>query len=270
MSAILVGQSLSVMVGHKRQRTLLDRVSVAIEQGQFTAIMGANGAGKTTLLNLLNGDNIPQSGQVLFKQQVLQQIDRLALARQRAVLPQLDHVPFAITAAEIIGMGREPFRHTMYEADNTPIVQQIVDRMALAPFLDSSYNSLSGGEQHRVQIARTLAQVCPNRQFDLHGQVLFLDEPTNHLDIRHQYALMYLLKELQAKGLTIVVVMHDINLSLQFSDQIILLKNGVLMGQYTPDSLVGSEDLSRAYDIHIQTSWHESFKRYLIAPVMVS
>lgn len=266
MTPIILGQQLSVKIGKKSTRYLLNNVSVEIQAGQFTTIMGANGAGKTTLLNLLNGDNTPQEGKVLFKEQVIQKIDRLALAQQRAVLPQLDHVPFAISVEQIIEMGREPYRYTTDEIDNQAIIKQIIEWMQLAHLVEQNYGLLSGGEQHRVQIARTLAQICRNKTFDLRGQVLFLDEPTNHLDIRHQYALMNLLKLLQSKGLTIVVVIHDINLSLQFSDQIILLKDGLLMGQYTPKSLVAYDDLSRAYDIDIHIGWHDRFKRYLIAP----
>ncbi|MDO5680486.1 MAG: ATP-binding cassette domain-containing protein [Pelistega sp.] len=266
MISIIQAEQLSVHVGSKAVRYLLDDVSIAIQQGQFTAIMGSNGAGKTTLLNILNGDNVPQAGQVFFKQKALHSIDRLELARQRAVLPQLDHVPFAITASQIIEMGREPYRDTAAMRDNQLIVQKIIQWMELESLSERNYGLLSGGEQHRVQIARTLAQVCQDARLDLSGQVLFLDEPTNHLDIRHQYALMQLLKSLQALGLTIVVVIHDINLSLQFADEIVLLKDGLLMGQYTAQNLVQCGDLSCAYDIDIQVSWHQAYQRYLIAP----
>lgn len=268
MTPIISAQNLGVQAGMKHPRSLLRDVSISIPAGQLTTIMGPNGAGKTTLLNLLNGDNRPDTGLVLFKQKALADINRLALAKQRAVLPQLDHVPFAISVMQIIKMGREPYRDTASRHDNASVIRQIIEWMELEDMLERNYSSLSGGEQHRVQIARTLAQVCRDSDFNLQGQVLFLDEPTNHLDIRHQYALMLLLKQLQAKGLTIIVVIHDINLSLQFSDQIILLKNGLLMGQYTPEQLVQCNALSHAYDINIRAAWHDKFERYLIAPQM--
>lgn len=266
MTGIIQAERLSVQVGSKPVNYLIHDVSLKIDEGQFTAIMGANGAGKTTLLNILNGDLIPQTGQVFFKNKALHKFNRLDLARQRAVLPQLDHVPFAITASQIIEMGREPYRNTDAAADNQLIIQRVIQWMELKRLTDRNYGLLSGGEQHRVQIARTIAQVCRDAHLNLHGQVLFLDEPTNHLDIRHQYALMQLLKKLQASGLTIVVVIHDINLSLQFSDQIVLLKDGLLMGQYRTEDLAQNGDLSQAYDIDIQVYWHPVFQRYLIAP----
>lgn len=259
----LKGKNLTFSVADKH---LIDNVNISVPQGDFTAIIGPNGAGKTTLLNLLDGDVPTSEGKVSFAGQALVDIDRLALAQQRAVLPQLGTVPFAIKVFDIVSLGREPYRYHANQKHDTAVIQACLVETDITHLAEHHYNTLSGGEQHRVQIARTLAQIYEAEDCDLSGKILFLDEPTNHLDIRHQYRLMQTLKKLQQKGLTIIAVMHDLSLTLQFANHIILLEKGKKVGEYTPDELVASDDLSTVYKMKMTANWDSASDRYLLSP----
>lgn len=260
---LLQGQNLTFSIADK---CLIDNVDISIEQGSFTAIAGPNGAGKTTLLNLLDGDVTPTLGNVVFGGQPIADIDRLALAQQRAVLPQLGTVPFAIKVHDIVSLGREPYRYHVNQRYNHAVIEQCLAETDITHLAEHHYHTLSGGEQHRVQIARTLAQIHQAEDCDLSGKILFLDEPTNHLDIRHQYRLMQGLKTLQQRGLTLIAVMHDLSLTLQFAEQILLLNQGQKVGTYTPQELVDSNDLSHVYQMTMRVRWDDEWGRFLIAP----
>lgn len=262
---ILEAKGLTFKVHHKE---LIRKVDVSIVEGEFCAIIGPNGAGKTTLLNLLNGDLKAQLGEIKFSNQILDSIDLLTLSRKRAVLPQLSHIPFSIKVFDIVNLGREPYRYEISKQYNQAVVLDCLQKMGIEHLAEHYYATLSGGEQHRVQIARTLAQLYETVDSDLKGKVLFLDEPTNHLDIHHQYNLMVLLKKLQQKGLTIVAVMHDLSLTLQFAEQIILLQAGKKFGNYNPDELVNSDALSTVYHMTMNILWNDQFKRYLVIPTL--
>lgn len=267
MSAMLIGENLTYQAGNV---TLIDGVDIHVEKGCFTAIIGPNGAGKTTLLNVIDGDAKPCVGRVTIAGQSLEVLDTLTLAQMRAVLPQLGHVPFAIKAYDIVALGREPYRQGSYQRHNQEVIAQCLRQMDIAHLAEHPYATLSGGEQHRVQIARTLAQIYHQSDADLSGKLLFLDEPTNHLDIRHQYTLMKLLKAQQQKGLTVVAVMHDLSLTLQFADQIVLLNSGRKVGAFTPDGLVESDALSDVYQMEMTIKWDSEFERYLLLPNIIA
>ncbi len=260
---ILQAEKLSFVVGNK---TTLDKVTLAIPQGNLTAIIGPNGAGKTTLLNCIDGDATPTTGHVYFDRQPLVRLDRLSLARRRAVLPQTSSIPLPIKAREIVALGRAPYRYRMAQRQDKTMIDNCLKTMEIEHLAEHHYATLSGGEQQRVHIARTLVQIQAEPDVDLHGQALFLDEPTNHLDILHQYSLMHKLKTLQQRGLTIVTVMHDLSLALQFAEKIILMCGGKKIGDYTPPQLVQSNDLSTVYKMDIRITWDEEKKRYWLAP----
>ncbi|MDP8161786.1 ATP-binding cassette domain-containing protein [Pasteurella skyensis] len=263
MTPILTAENISFKV---KGRNLIDHLNINIIQGSFNAIIGPNGAGKTTCLNLINGDLNPHTGVILLNGKNLRTTDRLKLAQKRAVLPQLIHIPFTIKAKDIVDLGREPYRYQYSKKQHQRVILDCLEKMDIMDLSEHDYATLSGGEQHRVQIARTLAQIYAYPDEDLTGKILFLDEPTNHLDIHHQYNLMYLLKGLQQKGLTIIAVMHDLSLTLQFSDYIVLLDRGKKVGAFTPDELVSSNALSEVYKMKVNILWNEQFQRYLFLP----
>jgi iron complex transport system ATP-binding protein len=202
---------------YKGQAKILKNVSFRLAQGSFLSIAGPNGAGKTTLLNLLSGLLKPTAGSIRVDDTVLQSYSIRHLAKKIAVVRQ-ELVPvFEFSALQVVSMARTPYLGT-FAFENEADRQAIADALEMtdtARFADRPLNHLSGGERQRVFIARALAQQTP---------ILLLDEPTSFLDMKHQVGIYDLLKRMQQEyGKTIVAVTHDINLTIQYADQALLL-----------------------------------------------
>lgn len=259
----LIAQDITYRVSHK---ALLSDINLTIVTGRFTVIIGPNGAGKSTLIKLLTGDLGLQQGSIRYLGEPLAIHTNASLARNRAVLPQIQALPFALPVADVVALGREPWHGRAEAQHNSAIIQHCLKLLTIDHLAHHTYQTLSGGEQHRTQIARALAQILATPDCDLTGKTLFLDEPTNHLDIRHQYQLMHTLQNLKARGLTIIAVMHDLDLTLQNADHIVLLHEGQKLGDYTAQTLTESGDLERAYHIRIRHYRPDGLNRTLLAP----
>ncbi|MCL2419406.1 MAG: ABC transporter ATP-binding protein, partial [Conexibacteraceae bacterium] len=197
----------------------VDRVSFAVERGEWVALIGPNGAGKTSLLRALAG-LVPATGSIRLQGRERALARRREVARAIALVPQLPETPPALTVAEYVLLGRTP--HIGYlgsERDSDRLAAaQAIDRLALNTFIHRSLGSLSGGERQRVVLARALAQAAP---------ILLLDEPTSALDLGRQQEALELLDELRRQdGLTVISAMHDLSLAGQYADRLILLDTG--------------------------------------------
>lgn len=263
MSVILSARNVSV---EKSGKKIIDAISLEVQAGSFTAIIGPNGAGKTTLLDAISMADASNGGQVALLGRAISEYRLLECARQRAVLPQLLNVPFAIKAKEVAQMGREPYHHEPEKQHDEAVLQQCLQWLDSETISEQNYQTLSGGEQQRIQIIRVLAQIIPTLELNLDNKLVLLDEPTNHLDIRHQHRLMHCLKFLQKKGLSIVAVMHDITLSLKFAEHIVVLNQGNKVGDFSPAQLVANDVLSTVYGIDMPIVFNEKLQTYLVAP----
>lgn len=241
-----------------RQKTLVNVPELSIKSGTFTALIGPNGAGKTTLLNLLAGDLTASTGTLILDGKRLEEYTLEELAIKRSVLPQSEHIPFAINARAILLMGVMPYQIAFNHPAVCSLLTEISTTLELETLLDSPYQRLSGGEQHRVQIGRVLMQTlfALDGKPPLHRRIMLLDEPFNHLDLYHQQHLLRYFKELTTQGLTIICVMHDINHALQVADDIVLLKKGVLQGCYPAKSLWHSQALHQLFEVDFITLQH--------------
>jgi iron complex transport system ATP-binding protein len=204
---------------YKAQTEILKNVSFRLAKGSFLSIAGPNGAGKTTLLNLLSGLLKPTAGAIKIDDAALQSYSIRNLAKKIAVVRQ-EFVPaFEFPSLQVVSMARTPYLG-MFAFESKADRQAITDALEMtdtARFANRTLNHLSGGERQRVFIARALAQQTP---------ILLLDEPTSFLDIKHQVDIYDLLKQMQREyGKTIVAVTHDINLTIQYADQALLLGN---------------------------------------------
>lgn len=248
-------QNLSLTI---RQKTLIDIEELSLKSGVFTALIGPNGAGKTTFLNLLAGDLTATKGDILLDGKLLNDYTIDELAIKRSVLPQSEHIPFAIKTRAILLMGVMPYNIAFNHPKVLLLLEKISKTLELEDLLDSAYQTLSGGEQHRVQIGRVLMQALFSREGDpnLHERIMLLDEPFNHLDLYHQQQLLRYFKSLTKQGLTIICVMHDINHALQIADELVLLKNGTLQGCHTPDELWSSQKLHQVFEVDFITLQH--------------
>ncbi len=214
----------SVSVAYKSS-VILDQVSVGVRAGQVLAVLGPNGAGKSTLFRTLTGEQVPDGGRVMWDNRELASVPLAELARKRAALNQNYYIPFPITAYEVVMMGRAPFFGWQESGLDKSVVMDCLRRVEMEEFASRDYPTLSGGEKQRVQLARTLAQLH-GMDGEVSGKTLLLDEPSSALDLKHRHDVMRIISELAGRGAAVMVIMHNINSALSYSDQVMILDKG--------------------------------------------
>jgi iron complex transport system ATP-binding protein len=224
------------------RRPMLHNISLSARPGSLTAIVGPNGSGKTTLLRALIGD-LPYLGEARLNGRDIRTSDPAVLASLRGVLSQSTQLAFPFTVLEVVRLG--------LPARNDALALQALAEVGLAGFQGRDMDTLSGGEQSRVHLARVLAQVWQPVGPD-GARWLFLDEPVAALDIGHQLAVMRLARSYADAGGGVVAVMHDLNLSAMFADQMILLHSGRVLARGQPDEVMTDDTLSRAYGCQVR------------------
>lgn len=201
---------------------ILQGISLEIPQGLITGILGPNGSGKTTLLRVLSGIKKPSQGSITVNNKLLNEYSRKELARQIAFLEQNNAVPLAFTVREVVEMGRYPWVKPLepLTARDKESVEYALRSFDLTGKQDRIVDTLSGGEKQLVSLARAMAQ---------EPKILILDEPTTYLDISHQSTVMeYLYKWHRRLGTTILMVIHDLNLTSQYCSHLVVLDEGKL------------------------------------------
>jgi iron complex transport system ATP-binding protein len=211
-----------------RGRPALTDANLDVAAGERVALVGPNGAGKSTLLRAVAGLIEPAAGTVELGGAPLADLDRLAIARRLAVVPQLPSLPFSTTVEDVVALGRLPHEHPirgLRPADRAAIAAAI-DRVGGGHLLGRDARELSLGERQLVLLAMAVAQGSP---------ILVLDEPTVHLDLRHQVEVMELLVDLNRRdGTTILAVLHDVGLAAHFFDRIVVLDRGRIVADGPP------------------------------------
>ncbi|WP_421193444.1 ATP-binding cassette domain-containing protein [Aeromonas enteropelogenes] len=200
-------------------------LNLAWTGGQLVALLGPNGSGKSTLLGALAGI-LPAQGDVLLDGEVLTDLGWQALARRRAMLPQRQPQLFHIPVFQVLSLGLDEGGEPARQRE---AIQALCEALELDDLLARDFSRLSGGEQQRVLIARTLLQVWPG--LNPAGRILLLDEPLAGLDLHHQLALLRLLKTVARQGLLVVIAIHDINLAIDWADRILCLQQGRVVSE---------------------------------------
>lgn len=226
-------------------QTVLTRLNLHIREGEFFIIIGPNGSGKTTLLKTLCGIESPGSGDISIFGRSIHRHTRRQLARVLSFVPQSvpEDVPFSVL--QTVMMGRFPHLGTLgiETRRDLEIARRSIDICGITSLADRKINELSGGERQRVFIARALCQ---------EPKLLILDEPTASLDLSHQVRIMDLMEKLkEEKGLTIVMVSHDVNLASMYADRLLLMKSGEAAGVGTPREVLTFETLEEVYQCTI-------------------
>lgn len=236
-------QAESLTAGYDKKPILQD-ISIAIPSNQISIIIGANGCGKSTLLKTMARLIKPTSGQILLDDKPINKIPSKQLARVLGLLPQSPIVPEGITVADLVGRGRFPHQTFLkgWSKKDYEAVAEAMEIMNITEFADRNIDELSGGQRQRVWIAMALAQ-----QTD----ILFLDEPTTYLDITYQIEILDLLTDLNRKyGTTIVMVLHDINLSARYADHIFALHKGKLVAEGAPSEVITSSLIKDIFNLN--------------------
>ncbi|RPD99311.1 heme ABC transporter ATP-binding protein [Candidatus Pantoea deserta] len=234
-------------------RLLIDTLDLTLKPGEMVALIGPNGAGKSTLLRLLTGFLTPDHGECRLGNRPLDEWPRERLAQRRAVMRQQNPVTFSLPVEAVVAMGRAPWP----SADANGIVQQTMALAGCDELAGRDYRQLSGGEQQRVQLARVLAQLWQN---GAPRGWLFLDEPTSALDLFWQQQTLRLLHRLSRQhDFSVCAVLHDLNLAALWADRILLLHQGRLVAQGSPQEVMTEATLTRWYQADLRVaSRHES------------
>ncbi|MEM7360863.1 MAG: heme ABC transporter ATP-binding protein [Pseudomonadota bacterium] len=247
--------------------TILDDLSFRCEQGEFIAIVGENGAGKSTLMNCLAGA-LAFDGKITLHDRELHELSLATLAEYRAVLPQHSTLNFPLNVEEVVRLALS--LSTLANAQQDTIIKQCLTMVDADQFAKRDYLSLSGGEKQRVQLARVLAQL---KAYDKpEGQYLFLDEPTSALDLKHQYATLQMLRELCDQSLlgnlSVIVILHDLNITALYCDKVVLLNNGKLLAYDSPERVFQAETINQAFGVDVHIARHpDTNTPYLIPRV---
>jgi iron complex transport system ATP-binding protein len=227
--------------------TILDHVSFAPAPGAFTAVLGPNGAGKSTLLRIAAGLLTPTCGTVRWDGRPLARMTSLQQARVRAVLSQHGEPAFPLSAGEVVEMGRYPHFDRYPGRHDHEAVARALERVGMTAFRDRAFATLSAGERQLVQMARVLAQIDGGPSPG--PRLLFLDEPTSALDVRHQLELLSIARSLLAENVTVVAVLHDLNLAVEFADHVVLLERGRMAHSGSTRAGLPAELLERVYGV---------------------
>lgn len=220
-------------------KTILHDISLAIQDKEFVGIIGPNGSGKSTFLKCLYRVLQPSGGKIYFDGSELSSLSHRDTALKMAVVAQHSTVNFDFSVLEMVLMGRSPYKGLLDrdQLDDYEIARHALAQVGLSDFESRNFNTLSGGEQQRVILARALAQ---------RTECLVLDEPTNHLDIKYQLELMTIVKRLDA---TVVSAIHDLNLAAIYCDRIIALKDGHIVCSGTPQDVLSSDTIRHIYGV---------------------
>lgn len=226
-----------------------DDVSIKLHKGKITTILGPNGSGKSTLLNLFVNQFAPNAGDVLLAGQSIYHLKQKEIAKKVAVVHQHNTAPNDLTVQRLVEFGRVPhytFWNT-HSQDDDDIVDWAIKATNIEHLKHKSLAELSGGERQRTWIAMSLAQKT---------NILFLDEPTTYLDIAYQMEILQLIKTLNRDhGITVVMVLHDINQAIQYSDNFLILKNGKIMYDGKAEDALTKQLLQKVYGINAVIKW---------------
>ncbi|SDW52824.1 heme ABC transporter ATP-binding protein [Roseicitreum antarcticum] len=244
---MLDAKHITVVLGGK---TILHDTALSAAAGQVSVIVGPNGSGKTTLLRAVTGD-LPSTGTVCLDGQDTRAMRPWVLAERRAVLPQASQLAFPFTVHEVVRLG--VLGRSALRADSVELPTRALARVGLAGYGARFFQELSGGEQARVQLARVLVQVW-EPVVDGQARWLFLDEPVAALDIGHQLQIMHLARDFARAGGGVVAVMHDLNLTAMFADQVVLMLDGRVLAQGSVAQVLTDVHLSRAYGCGLRVS----------------
>jgi len=247
--------------GNRARAFTLDQISVLVERGSLTGLLGPNGCGKTTLLKLLSGVLQPHHGVVSLNGLSLAGRSRRDIARHLAVVPQETHPAFDYTVMEMVLMGRHPHLgpFQLEGPSDLALAQDAMTATGTAHLAPRAYMTLSGGEKQRVVIASALTQ-SPD--------VLLLDEPTASLDLSYQLEVAALLRRFNLeRGVTMVLATHDLNLAASLCDRLILMRDGRVVAQGATRDVLTAATIRRIYDVDADVSFHAPAGHITVTPL---
>lgn len=241
----------------RRAGTKISGVSLSFGQGRFTALIGPNGCGKTTLLKALIGFLPCWEGDVALDAEPIRSIPRKRLARRVAYLPQETHCPDYLTVGELMEMGTHAQApvFAMRPSLSRRRAEAILADVGLQGLGAAQVNRLSGGQRQRAFLAMILAQ---------DADILLLDEPVNHLDLRHQYGILSLVRQLVTRrGRTVIAVLHDLNLTGAFADEVALMQSGRVIAHAPVPEVLTAARIEEVFGLRGEVRQHKGRLSFL-------
>jgi iron complex transport system ATP-binding protein len=241
-------------------RVVIDGLDVAIPPGVITTIIGPNGCGKSTLLRTLSRLLKPASGTVVLDGEDIGRLRTRDVAKKLGLLPQAPVAPEGLTVADLVARGRHPHQSWLrqWSSDDAGVVERALAMTGVSDLADRPVDALSGGQRQRVWISMTLAQGT---------DLLLLDEPTTYLDLAHAVDVLDLVDDLHESGCTVVMVLHDLNLAVRYSDNLVVMREGSILAQGHPRDVVTAELLHEAFGLRAQVIDDPVGDRPLIVPI---
>ena len=222
-------------------KTILDDISFDVDTGEVLALLGPNGSGKSTLIKTICNIMEPRSGQILIDETPIEDIDITDLAKIVSYVPQSAAAATYTTVMDTVLLGRKPYVTWSYRQKDIDYALDAMKAMRIIGYSSRDVSDLSGGQRQRVFLARSLAQ-CPS--------FFIFDEPTSALDLKHQMNTMIKMREVvHDKGAGMVIALHDINLAMNYSDKVLMLKNGKIFAYGTPDETITEENIRAVYGV---------------------
>lgn len=231
--------------------TIIENMDLSIPKGKISIIIGANGCGKSTLLKTISRINKPKGGDIYINGKNIKKVKEKDIAREVAFLPQGPVAPSGLTVRELVAYGRFPHQKLVggLNGHDNEVIEWAIDEAGLREFADREVENLSGGQRQRAWIAMTLAQET---------EIIMLDEPTTYLDMSYQLEVLEVLQRLnREKGITVVIVLHELNNACRFADHIIGLKKGSIICEGKPLEVINKETLKKIYGIDASLSTSE-------------
>ena len=241
---------------------VLKGISFNVKSGEFISIIGPNGSGKSTLLKTLNRLYTIKNGSILIDGKDIDYYKSRDMAKKVALVPQDTTLDYDFTVEEVVLMGRHPYKGRFEKEDDKDfdIIYEAMEMTNTLVLKDRLITEISGGERQRVFIAKALAQK---------PSIILLDEPTSHLDINHQMDILNLLKTLNDRGTTIILVIHDINMAARYSDEILLLNNGEIQGKGSPEEVITMENIEKAYNLKVAIEKNKYTNSTYLTPIEI-
>lgn len=248
---------------NKYTKEILKQISESFEQGQFYGILGPNGSGKTTFIRHLLGLLKTQNGKIHLEEKGLEQYNKKELAKKVSFVPQNTYLEADFSVYDIVAMGRTPYqkRFDNLSKEEKGLIEEAMTLTNTIQFQNKRFNQLSGGEAQRVLVARAIVQDTP---------WMILDEPISHLDIKHQVELMETLKRLNVeKHKTIIAILHDLNLTSAYCNQVVLMKDGEVYASGETEEVLSRENLRAVYELDFDIREAQPANRKYYMPLHV-
>ena len=238
-------RDIAVSYGDKQ---VLDAISLDFEKGKVVSIIGPNGVGKSTFLHCLNRLLSPTAGTIRVEDVPLSEYSLRELAKVMGYVPYASPGNFPLSVVDMVIMGRHPYSRIGSSKDDLKFAYRILDKLDIEDLAFRPFSELSAGQRQKVMIARGLIQ---------EPRVLLLDEPTANLDVKHQMEVTGMLLDLsRERGLTVVMVSHDLNIASKYSDEMVLLKDGAVFKVGAPEEVLTPENIREVYEVDSEVIEH--------------